>query len=86
MDKAGACYLRNMLIRARQKRREEAQASRGNVIPLQAYRHSQITQGFRALTSTTNQGSGPKPQVQQHGSVVAHPHHTPDDQPGMSAR
>lgn len=68
MDKAGACYLRNMLIRARQKRREEAQASKGNVIPFQAYRQSQITQGIRSVTSTTNQGGRRTPQVHEHAS------------------
>jgi surface antigen len=56
MDKAVSAHLRNMLIRARQKRREEAQASRGNVIPLQAYRHSRTPQGFRAPTRTVMQG------------------------------
>jgi surface antigen len=72
MDKAGACYLRNMLIRARQKRREEAQTTRGNVIPFQAYRHSQITQGFRGVTSTTNHAGRRTPQVHEHASR-AHP-------------
>lgn len=68
MDKAGACYLRNMLIRARQKRREEAQTTRGNVIPLQAYRHSQITPSFRAIPSTANQAGRRTPQVHEHAS------------------
>ena len=68
MDKAGACYLRNILIRARQKRREEAQTTRGNVIPLQAYRHSQITPSFRRVTSTMNQGGRRRPQVHEHAS------------------
>jgi hypothetical protein len=68
MDKAGACYLRNMLIRARQKRREEAQTTRGNVIPLQAYRHSNRPPSFRAVPSTENQGGRRTPQVHEHAS------------------
>lgn len=68
MDKAGACYLRNMLIRARQKRREEAQASRGNVISLQAYRHSSLPPSFRAVPITANQGSRPTLKVHEHAS------------------
>ena len=68
MDKAGACYLRNMLIRARQKRREEAQASRENVISLQAYRHSNLPPSVRAVPNTASKGGRPAPRVHEHPS------------------
>jgi hypothetical protein len=51
MDKAGSYHLRNMLIRARQKRREKAEASRGNVIPLQAFREIAVPSQHRERDS-----------------------------------